>query len=298
MLTYPDIDPVIVSIGPLAIRWYGLMYVFGFGVAWWLARKRSADPHSTWQPQDIDDLIFYSALGVILGGRLGWVLFYGFERLSDDPWMLIRIWEGGMSFHGGMIGVVIAATVLAWRQKRHPADIFDFLTPLPCIGIFAGRVANFINGELWGKPTQSALGFTVDPSRLHPVQAAEAVRLCKRFGIDPCVLHVHASQLYEGALEGLVLFAIMWAFTAKPRPRLAPAGLFLVCYGIFRFVVEFVRVPDESRGYLLFGWVTMGQVLSAPMILVGAYLMIVAYRRRTPSGNWQAAIPPSQQSAR
>jgi phosphatidylglycerol:prolipoprotein diacylglycerol transferase len=295
MLTYPDIDPVIVSIGPLAIRWYGLMYVFGFGVAWWLARKRSADPRSTWQPQDIDDLIFYSALGVILGGRLGWVLFYGFERLSDDPWMLIRIWEGGMSFHGGMLGVVIAATVLAWRQKRHPADIFDFLTPLPCIGIFAGRVANFINGELWGKPTQSALGFIVDPSGLHPVQTAEAKRLCTRFGIDPCVLHVHASQLYEGVLEGLVLFAIMWTFTAKPRPRLAPAGLFLVCYGIFRFVVEFVRVPDESRGYLLFGWVTMGQILSAPMILVGAYLMILAYRRRTPSGNWQAMVLPSQQ---
>ncbi|MET0498998.1 MAG: prolipoprotein diacylglyceryl transferase [Steroidobacteraceae bacterium] len=287
MLTYPSIDPIIVAVGPLAVRWYGLMYVVGFAVAWWLARKRSADPASTWKPTDVDDLIFYCALGVILGGRMGWVLFYGFERLKDDPWMIFRIWQGGMSFHGGLAGVIIAGALLAHRQQRRAADVLDFLAPLPCIGIFAGRVANFINGELWGKPTDSPFGFLIDPSKLHSIQTDEALRLCKRFGIDPCLLHVHASQLYEGVLEGLVLFAILWTFTARPRPRLAPAGLFLFFYGVFRFAIEFVRVPDEGRGYLLLDWVTMGQLLSAPMILAGAYLVFMAYRWNAPSGNWQ-----------
>ena len=146
--------------------------------------------------------------------------------------------------------------------------MLDFLAPLPGLGIFAGRIGNFINGELWGKPTDAPWGFVVDPAPLYPVQAAEATRLCQRFGIDPCVLHVHASQLYEGLLEGLLLFVVLWLFTRKPRPRLAPAGLFLIVYGVCRFAVEFVRVPDENRGYLLFDWVTMGQVLSLPMIVV------------------------------
>jgi phosphatidylglycerol:prolipoprotein diacylglycerol transferase len=289
MLTYPSIDPVIVSVGPFAIRWYGLMYVIGFAVAWVLARRRAADPASSWQPNEIDDLIFYCALGVILGGRLGWVLFYGIEHLVVDPWMLIRIWEGGMSFHGGLLGVMIAAAIFARRYRRPFSDVADFLAPLPCIGIFAGRVANFINGELWGKPTTAPFGFIVDPTRLHRVQTEEAKRLCQRFNVDPCVLHVHASQLYEGLLEGLLLFVILWTFTAKPRPRFAPAGLFLLCYGLFRFAVEFVRVPDEGRGYLLFHWVTMGQILSLPMIAGGAIIVAMAYRRRVPSGNWQTA---------
>ncbi len=289
MLTYPSIDPVIFSVGPFAIRWYGLMYVIGFAVALLLARRRAANPASNWKTNEIDDLIFYCALGVILGGRLGWVLFYGFERLADDPWMLVRIWEGGMSFHGGLAGVMAAAAIFARRYRRHVTDVLDFLAPLPCIGIFAGRVANFINGELWGKPTTAAFGFTVDPTQLHPVQTSEAIRLCLRFNVDPCVLHVHASQLYEGVLEGLVLFAILWTYTARPRPRFATAGLFLLCYGVFRFLVEFVRVPDEARGYLLFDWVTMGQILSTPMIAGGAIILAMAYRRRVPSGNWQVA---------
>ena len=160
-----------------------------------------------------------------------------------------------------------------------------WLAPLPGIGIFAVRCANFINGELWGKPTNVPWGFIVEPSTLHPSQRAEALRMCERFSIDPCVLHVHASQLYEGFLEGLVVFAILWIYTAKPRPRLAPAGLFLLCYGVFRFAVEFVRVPDENRGYLLFDWVTMGQILSTPMIVAGLIMLIVAYRRNDPTGN-------------
>ncbi|MGH8178327.1 MAG: prolipoprotein diacylglyceryl transferase [Steroidobacter sp.] len=285
MLTYPSIDPIIVSLGPLAIRWYGLMYVIGFAAAWWLARRRAAQIGSTWKPTDVDDLIFFAAIGVILGGRLGWIAFYGAGQVIEDPLTIIRIWEGGMSFHGGLIGVIIAVVIFARRRERRIADVLDFLAPLPGIGILAGRIGNFINGELWGKPTEAPWGFTVDPMLVHPTQAAEAMRLCRRFEIDPCILHVHASQLYEGLLEGLALFIILWWFTSRPRPRLAPIGLSLVCYGVFRFALEFVRVPDEDLGYLLFDWVTMGQILSAPMIIVGVVLMVIAYRRNADSGN-------------
>ncbi len=261
MLTYPHIDPIALSLGPLKVRWYGLMYVVGFIAAWWLARRRAAQPGSTWRPIDVDDLIFYAALGVILGGRLGWVLFYGLEGISENPLQILKVWEGGMSFHGGLIGVLTALAIFASQRKRRFADVMDFTAPLPAIGLLAGRIGNFINGELWGKPTDFALGFMVD-------------------GVGR-----HASQLYEAALEGVVLFVIMWFYTAKPRPQLAPSGLFLLCYGLFRFTVEFVRVPDLNRGYLLFDWVTMGQLLSTPMILAGLALLIIAYRRNVPSGN-------------
>jgi phosphatidylglycerol---prolipoprotein diacylglyceryl transferase len=289
MISYPAIDPIIVSLGPLAIRWYGLMYVVGFAAAWWLGRRRAAAPDSTWKPTDVDDLIFFSAIGVILGGRLGWILFYGAEQVIDDPLTIIRIWEGGMSFHGGLIGVIIAVAIFARRRGRRIADVVDFLAPLPGLGILAGRIGNFINGELWGKPTDVPWGFVVDPAVLHNAQRAEALRLCERFEINPCVLHVHASQLYEGLLEGLLLFIILWVFTSRPRPRLAPAGLFLLCYGVFRFLVEFVRVPDENRGYLLFNWVTMGQILSTPMIAAGLLLLVIAHQRNQRSGNFKTA---------
>jgi phosphatidylglycerol:prolipoprotein diacylglycerol transferase len=286
MISYPAIDPIIFSLGPLAVRWYGLMYVVGFAAGWWLARRRAARPDSSWDPTDVDDLIFFAAIGVILGGRLGWILFYGFEQVLADPLTIVRVWEGGMSFHGGLIGVIVAVLIFSRQRRRNVADVLDFLAPLPGIGIFAGRVGNFINGELWGKPTTAPWGFIVDPAPLYPVQAAEATRLCQRFGIDPCVLQVHASQLYEGLLEGLLLFVILWLFTRKPRPRMAPAGLFLLVYGVCRFAVEFVRVPDENRGYLLFDWVTMGQLLSLPMIVIGAIVMMMAYSRHQPSGNY------------
>jgi len=285
MIPYPSIDPIILSIGPLAVRWYGLMYVVGFALAWWLGRRRAAAAQSTWRPIDVDDLIFFSAIGVILGGRIGWLLFYGGEQVLADPVTIVQIWKGGMSFHGGLIGVLLAVVIFARRRGRRMADVADFLAPLPGLGILAGRIGNFINGELWGKPTQMPWGFIVDPQRLHPVPADEALRLCGRFGIDPCILRVHASQLYEGLLEGLVLFVILWVYTSRPKPRLAPSGLFLMCYGVFRFGIEFVRIPDENRGYLLFDWLTMGQILSVPMILAGAAMMAVAYRRNEPSGN-------------
>ncbi|MEQ1581033.1 MAG: prolipoprotein diacylglyceryl transferase [Steroidobacteraceae bacterium] len=261
MLTYPHIDPVAIALGPLKVRWYGLMYVIGFIAAWWLARRRAQQPGSTWRPIDVDDLVFYSALGVILGGRLGWVLFYGFEGIRDNPLQILKVWEGGMSFHGGLLGVLAALSLFARQRGKRIADVFDFAAPLPAIGLLAGRIGNFVNGELWGKPTDFAYAFVVD-------------------GVPR-----HASQLYEGALEGVLLFIIIWTFTSKPRPRLAPSGLFLVCYGSFRFLIEFVRVPDLNRGYLLFDWVTMGQILSLPMIVAGLALLVYAYRSGQPSGN-------------
>jgi phosphatidylglycerol:prolipoprotein diacylglycerol transferase len=261
MFVYSHPDPVALSLGPLHVRWYGLMYLVGFLAAWWLARRRASRPDSTWTPTDVDDLIFYCAVGVILGGRLGWMLFYGTEHLLSDPLSAIRIWEGGMSFHGGLVGVIVALALFAQRRGRRIVDVFDFTAPLPAIGFGAGRIGNFINGELWGKPTDVPWAVIVDGTPLHP------------------------SQLYEATLEGLALFAILWWFTSKPRFRWAPSGLFLLCYGVFRFLVEFVRVPDANRGYLLLDWVTMGQILSTPMIVAGLAMLAWAYRRRDPSGN-------------
>jgi phosphatidylglycerol:prolipoprotein diacylglycerol transferase len=261
MIAYPDFDPVAFSIGGVKVHWYGLMYVVGFIAGWWLARRRAAQPGSTWKPADVDDLIFFAAVGVIVGGRLGWILVYGFDALREDPLAIIRVWQGGMSFHGGLAGVMIAVALFARRRGRRIADVFDFTAPLPAVGLCAGRIGNFINGELWGKPTDLPWGMPVDGEVLHP------------------------SQLYEAALEGVVLFALLWWFTSKPRPRLAPAGLFLSLYAIFRIAVEFVRVPDADIGYLAFGWLTMGQLLSLPVLAVGLAMLAWAYTRRQPSGN-------------
>jgi phosphatidylglycerol:prolipoprotein diacylglycerol transferase len=280
MLAYPAIDPVAFSVGPAHVHWYGITFLIGFAAAWHLGRRRAARLGSGWTPADVDDLMFFGMLGAILGGRIGWVLFYGTEEVLQDPWRALRIWEGGMSFHGGFLGVLIAAAVFAARRCRSVAAVFDFLAPLPGIGIFAVRIGNFINGELWGKPTEVPWGFVVDPGRLYRSQADVALEYCKRFNLSPCVLHVHASQLYEGMLEGLLGFAIVWIYTSRPRLRLAPSGLFLLCYGPARFALEFVRVPDENRGYLWLSWVTMGQILSTPMIIAGLILIVTAYTRR------------------
>lgn len=287
MFNYPSIDPVIFSVGSIAVHWYGLMYVIGFGAAWILARRRAAHPNSTWTPIEVDDLIFYSAIGVILGGRIGWLLFYGLEQALADPWMMVQIWKGGMSFHGGLLGVIASVAWFAHRRNRRIFDVLDFLAPLPGLGILAGRIGNFINGELWGKQTTSPLGVVLDASALQGDQRNQVLSLCNRLNVDPCVVQVHASQLYQGLLEGLLVFLILWFYTATPRPRFAPSAVFLIGYGICRFLVEFVRIPDENRGYLFFGWVTMGQILSAPMILGGVALLVVAYRRAQPSGNYR-----------
>jgi phosphatidylglycerol:prolipoprotein diacylglycerol transferase len=265
MLTYPGFDPIAFQVGRVKVHWYGIMYLLGFAAAWWLARVRAAKPGSTWKAVDVDDLIFYCMLGVILGGRIGYILFYGLKFWAADPWYPLKIWEGGMSFHGGLLGVVAAMTLFGWRRGRNPADVYDFTAPLPTLGLFFGRIGNFINSELWGKVTAVPWGFRVDGQVRHP------------------------SQLYEASLEGLLLFAVMWGFTSRPRPRLAPSGLFLAFYGVARFLVEFVRVPDEHIGYLAGGWLTEGQLLSLPMILAGIALMAWAYRSRVPSGNFAIA---------
>jgi phosphatidylglycerol:prolipoprotein diacylglycerol transferase len=265
MISYPGFNPIALELGPVKIHWYGVMYLIGFASGWWLARRRAAKPNSTWKPNDVDDFVFFSMIGGILGGRIGYVLFYGLQFWALDPWYPLRIWEGGMSIHGGFIGGIAAIGVFALRRGRRVSDVCDFGSPLVSPGLFFGRIGNFINGELWGKVTTVPWGFRVDGQVRHP------------------------SQLYEAALEGLLLFVIMWWFTSRPRPRLAPSGLFLLLYGSARFAVEFVRVPDQHIGYLAGGWLTEGQVLSVPMIIVGAALLAWAYRTRLPSGNFAAA---------
>jgi phosphatidylglycerol---prolipoprotein diacylglyceryl transferase len=265
MLTYPDLNPVALAIGPVKVHWYGLMYLVGFLAAWWLGRRRAAQPGSTWSPTDVDDLIFDAMLGVVIGGRIGYLVFYGHARVAEDWHYIWRIWEGGMSFHGGLIGVIVALVWFSRRRGRRVVDVLDFMAPLPAIGLGTGRIGNFINGELWGKPTDAPWGFLVQTPA------------------GPQVLH--ASQLYEAVLEGAVLFAILWVYTSRPRPRWAPSGLFLLGYGVFRFVIEFVRVPDAQLGYLAFGWFTMGQLLTLPMIVLGLWMLAHAHRRGEPSGN-------------
>ena len=289
MLQYPGFNPIAVELGPIKIHWYGIMYLIGFAAAWWLGRVRAGRPGSSWKKLDVDDLVFFGMMGVIFGGRTGYVLFYGMDYWAHDAWYPLKVWEGGMSFHGALLGTLVAMGVYAWRRKRQIADVFDFAAPLPQIGLFFGRLGNFINGELWGKPTSATWGFTVDPAKLYPAPADNALQYCRRFNLNPCILHVHASQLYEAGLEGLVAFAILWLFTRRPRPQLAPSGLFLLLYGTARFGIEFVRVPDANLGYLAADWVTMGQILSLPMIVGGIVLLVIAYRRRAPSGNFLVA---------
>jgi len=268
MLRYPHIDPVAVRLGPLKIHWYGIMYLLGFAAAWWLARRRAARPGSTWTAADVDDYLFNAMLGVILGGRIGYVLFYGLSMWRGDPWYPLKIWDGGMSFHGGLVGVLVTVAIFAWRRGRRVWDVFDFTAPLPGIGLFFGRIGNFINGELWGRPTDSPFGMLVED----PLTGQVSARL--------------PTQLFEATFEGLVLFAVLWWFTSRPRPRYAPSGLFLIMYSLARIGVEFIRVPDVQLGYFADGWLTMGQILSFPMLLAGIVLCVLAARQRAPSGNY------------
>ena len=258
MLNAPSIDPVAIAIGPLAIRWYGLMYLLGFGAAWWLGRRRAARPGSTWTTEQVDDLIFWGAIGVIAGGRIGYVLFYGFDQLLADPLSLIRIWEGGMSFHGGLLGVMAAALWFGRRTGHGFFGVTDFIAPMVPIGLGAGRFGNFANGELWGRVSD------VPWAMLFP-------------GGGP--LARHPSQLYEALLEGVLLFAVLWIYSARPRPAMAVSGAFLVGYGLLRSFVELFREPDAHLGYLAGDWLTMGMLLSLPMALAGAALIAAAYRR-------------------
>lgn len=277
-MIYPDINPIAFEIGPLFgkgpihVYWYGLMYLAGFLAGWLGARYRARPPWRPVQPHEVDDLIFYTAIGVILGGRIGYMLIYDLDGLLANPLALFQIWKGGMSFHGGLVGVLLAM----WLFKRKVGQPFfaitDFIAPWIAPGLFFGRVGNFINGELWGKPTDpdAPWAMIVDGIALHP------------------------SQLYEALLEGLVLFVVLFVYSARPRPMMAVSGLFLALYGTFRFLIEFVRLPDADIGYLAFGWLTMGQVLSAPMIVAGIVLLVLAYRR----AGAQRQPPEAREAAR
>ena len=251
-MTFPHIDPIAFSIGSLHLRWYGLMYLFAFVGGWLLGRLRASRPNSGWRSQDVDDLLTFVMLGVILGARLGYVLFYDLAEYIRDPLEIFRVWNGGMSFHGGLLGVLGAFWYFSRTREKPFLDVADFIAPLVPQGLFFGRMGNFINGELWGKPSDLPWAM-VFPSG------------------GPWARH--PSQLYEALLEGVALFVILWLFSSRKRRPGAVAGLFALLYGIFRFGVEFVRVPDVQLGYLAFGWLTMGQVLCLPLIAVGGWLL-------------------------
>lgn len=257
-MTYPEIDPVAINLGFLQIHWYGISYVVGILAAWVLLRKRAKrNPLLGWKMGDVDDMIFYAMLGVIIGGRLGSVIFYNFSYYLEHPIEIFYLQQGGMSFHGGLIGVMVAMLLFARKASAKTFNVLDFIAPVVPIGLGSGRIGNFINGELWGAPSD------LPWAMVFPTADA---------------LPRHPSQLYEAFLEGLVLFLILWTYSAKPRPTMAISGLFLLGYGSFRFAVEFVRIPDSHLGYLAFDWLTMGQILSLPMIIIGGILMVIAYR--------------------
>lgn len=263
MLVHPQFDPVAISLGPVSVHWYGLMYLLGFLMFFALGRYRiKQGPKTVVTTELLDDILFYGMLGVIIGGRLGHVLFYQFGHFLDNPLYVFAIWEGGMSFHGGFLGVIVAMIILARKHGVHWLNITDFGVPLVPLGLGAGRIGNFINGELWGRPTDVSWGM-----------------------IFPYVddLPRHPSQLYQFFLEGIVLFLLVWIYSAKPRPMGAVTGMFMIGYGIVRSIAEFFREPTEGfMGLLTFG-VSMGQWLSIPMILAGFALIVWSGRQPTHS---------------
>ena len=257
MLQYPHFNPIAIELGPIKVHWYGLMYLFGIFAGWFLIRYRAQ--RQAWapiKPEQAEDLTFYIALGVILGGRIGYILFYNIGFYFHNPLQMFAVWDGGMSFHGGFIGVLVVFALYGRTHKINFFDIGEFVAPVIPIGLAAGRLGNFINGELWGKVTDSPIGMifpTGGPLPRYP------------------------SQLFEMFFEGILLFAILWIVTLKKRPRYLVFGLFMFLYGCARFGCEFVREPDPQYGYLYEGWITMGQILSAPMIIAGAAILIFVY---------------------
>ena len=280
-----DIDPIALPLPfwPHGIHWYGVMYLLAFGAAWFIGRNRVRAGRLPGVDENaFGDLLFYGMLGVVLGGRIGYVLFYGFDAFLANPLVLLRINEGGMSFHGGLIGVMLAAAWWTRRHKLHYFDTMDFVAPIIPSGLGFGRLGNYIGGELWGKPTGGGWG-VVFPDSL-PAEFArlpvEQLRALHETGaLDRFARH--PSQLYQVALEGVVMMAVLLLYSRKPRPRYAVSGLFALLYGSFRLLVEFVREPDAHIGYLAFGWLTMGQVLSLPLVGVGLFLLWLSHRSPT-----------------
>ena len=252
MLTYPQISPIAFQIGIFKVHWYGLMYLLGIALTWVLARRKCQRSDSPIHLPQVGDAIFYGALGVILGGRLGYMLFYDFSNFVHHPAIIIQVWDGGMSFHGGLIGVIVAMILYSRAIKVNPVDLTDFFAPFVPIGLGAGRIGNFINGELYGRVTQSPLGMVFPKGGPLPR---------------------YPSQIFEFLLEGVLLFIVLMWFSTKPRSRGLISACFLIFYAIFRFSAEFFRQPDPQLGYVLFGWMTQGQILCVPMFIVGVFLL-------------------------
>lgn len=271
MIIYPEIDPVLLAVGPIKLHWYGFMYLCAFASAWWLAQYRAKAMGGSLKSKQIEDLIFYGAIGVIIGGRLGSTLFYHFDQFLENPIYLFKIWQGGMSFHGGFLGVLVAMEVFRRKIGYSFFQLVDFVAPLVPLGLGFGRLGNFINGELWGAPGQVSWAMKMSCETFPPERYVD-------FAGPLCASPRHPSQLYEFLLEGLLLFVIVWIFSSKKRPVMAVSGVFAIGYGVFRTLVEFVRLPDAHLGYL-YGteWLTKGIVLSVPMIFVGIVLLILAY---------------------
>ena len=282
MMIHPQFDPIAISLGPLAIRWYGLMYLLAFALFLALGHYRiKRSPTPMLNAQQLDDLLFYGVLGVILGGRLGYVVFYKLGDYLANPLNILKVWEGGMSFHGGFLGVLLAMWLYGRREGKTFFQITDFIAPLVPLGLMAGRLGNFINGELWGRVTSpDAKWAMLFPQARHEDLAYVAANPQWQAFYDlHHALPRHASQLYQMALEGLCLFLILWLFSRKPRPVGQVSAVFLMGYGSFRFIAEFAREPDSFLG-LLAANLSMGQWLSLPMVLAGIGLFVWAGRRR------------------
>ena len=261
MLVHPNIDPVAVHLGPLQIHWYGLMYLAAFLFGYWIFRRQAVLGLTPIKPEQVEDVLFWTAMGVVLGGRIGYVLFYGWENEMHDPLWVFKVWQGGMSFHGGFLGVFLSAYLFSRKYKISLGAYLDTLALSVPIGLGFGRIGNFIGQELWGRPTDLPWAMI--------------------FPRDPSGLPRHPSQLYEAFLEGIVLFVILYLYTRKPRPAWSAGALFLIFYGIFRFMVEFVREPDAQIGFDLFGWMSRGQELCVPMIIGGIILWFWSNKHAT-----------------
>jgi phosphatidylglycerol:prolipoprotein diacylglycerol transferase len=291
-----DIDPIALHLPfwPHGIHWYGLMYLLGFGCAWWIGRQRvRAGRFAGVDENGFGDLLFYGMLGVVLGGRIGYVLFYAFPDFLANPLFLLRINEGGMSFHGGLLGVMGAALWWSLSRRIHYFDTMDFLAPLVPAGLGFGRVGNFIGGELWGKPTGAGWGVIFPRADLGPYSNLSMEELRKLHASGALDAYArHPSQLYQAFLEGLVMMVVLLWYSRVPRPRYAVSALFALMYGSFRILVEFVRVPDQQIGYLFgTGWFTEGMLLSVPLLMVGFGLLWLS--RRSPIASAPVAMAPA-----